>query len=109
MNDPNDFFDDTIDDEFEPDELEFMNLDEEDEPHIKMRTVLLAKNGLLAVLGLKTSAESGMIVRSDPRQGIPSAQTYDDPAAAAMWFNRSLATSKKNGWSVIYDGVPLAG
>lgn len=110
MNNPNDFFDDMIDDEYEPDELEFMDQDDDDEDaSISVRTVLLAKNDMLAVLGLKTTAESGMIVRSDPRQEIPSAQTYDDPEAAAMWFNRSLATSRKNGWSVIYDGAPLVG
>jgi hypothetical protein len=115
MNDENDFFDDMIgdevDDELEPvDELGFMDLDDdEDERLLTLRTVLLVKNEMVAVLGLKTSAESGMITRADPRQDIPSAQAYDDPEAAAKWFNRSLATSKKNGWSVIYDGHPLLG
>jgi hypothetical protein len=113
MNDENDFFDDLIDDEINDesdsgDELEFMDQDD-DERFLTLRTVLLVKNEMVAVLGLKTSAESGMITRADPRQDIPSAQAYDDPEAAARWFKRSLATSKKNGWSVIYDGQPLLG
>jgi hypothetical protein len=114
MNDENDFFDDMIDDEIDGelesgDDLEFLGLDEDDERLLTLRTVLLVKNEMVAVLGLKTSAESGMITRADPRQEMPSAQAYDDPEAAARWFNRSLATSKKNGWSVIYDGEPLLG
>jgi hypothetical protein len=110
MNDDNDFFDDMIDDELDSgDELEFMDLDDDDERFSTLRTVLLVKNEMVAVLGLKTSAESGMITRADPRQEMPSAQAYDDPEAAARWFNRSLATSKKNGWMVIYDGQPLVG
>jgi hypothetical protein len=113
MNDDKDFFDDMIDDEISDeldsgDELEFMDQDD-DERFLTLRTVLLVKNEMVAVLGLKTSAESGMITRADPRQEMPSAQAYDDPEAAARWFNRSLATSKKNGWMVIYDGQPLVG
>jgi hypothetical protein len=114
MNDENDFFDDMIDDEVDDelesgDDFEFMDQDDDDERFLTLRTVLLVKQEMVAVLGLKTSAESGMITRADPRQDIPSAQAYDDPEAAARWFNRSLATSKKNGWSVIYDGQPLLG
>lgn len=117
MNDERDFFDDLIDDSYEaePDELELLGSDDgdfdddEDEENPTLRTVLLVKNEMVAVLGLKTSAESGMITRADPRQEMPSAQAYDDPKAAANWFNRSLATSKKNGWVVFYDGQPLWG
>lgn len=108
MNDEQDFFDDIIDDEAEPDD-EFELMEMEDESSLTLRTVLLVKNDMVAVLGLKTSAESGMITRADPRQEMPSAQAYDDPEAAAKWFKRSLATSVRNGWSVIYDGQPLMG
>ena len=69
----------------------------------------MAKDGMLALLSLKTSEESGLIVRVDPRQSSPAAQKYDDAAAAGKWFNRSLATSKRNGWVVLYDGEPLFG
>ena len=111
MNNQDDFFDDIISDEPElddfagSDEDENYNFDEESE----VRTVLLAKNEMLALLGLKKSAEEGIIVRVDPRQPLPSAQRYDDIESAIEWFNRSLATSRKNGWEVIFDGQPLYG
>lgn len=108
-----DEFDDIISDEAEMDEIEMdeMELDEEDEPdeNVEVRTVLLLKNEMLALLGLKQSAAAGVIVRVDPRQPVPAAQTYDDAAAALRWFNKSLATSKRNGWEVIFDGKPLYG
>lgn len=111
----NDFYDDLINDEveeeleqdFEFDESE--EFDAEDELPMNVRTVVLFKNDMLALLGLKTNESKGMIVRTDPRQELPTAQTYDDPEAATNWFKRSLATSKRNGWSVIYDGEPLVG
>ena len=110
MNNQDDFFDDIISDEpelddFEGSEDEHDDFDEESE----VRTVLLAKNEMLALLGLKKSAAEGIIVRVDPRQPLPSAQRYDDIESAVEWFNRSLATSRKNGWEVIFDGQPLYG
>lgn len=113
MDNQEDFFDDIISDEelelddegdFDADD----SFDDEDED-VEVRTVLLVKNDMLALLGLKQSAEAGVIVRIDPRQSLPSAQKYDDAAAALKWFNRSLATSKRNGWEVIFDGQPLFG
>ncbi|HEY0003555.1 MAG TPA: hypothetical protein VGB17_02000 [Pyrinomonadaceae bacterium] len=112
MKDQNDFFDDLINDEIE-DDVEMDELDEpeddEDDYPANVRTVVLLKNDMLALLGLKTYEQRGVIIRCDPREDVPSAQSYDDPAAAAKWFKRSLATSKKNGWSVVYDGEPLIG
>jgi len=112
MDNQEDFFDDIISDE----ELEFdddsdFDMDDsfDDEEDVEVRTVLLIKNDMLALLGLKQSAETSVIVRIDPRQSLPSAQKYDDAAAALKWFNRSLATSKRNGWEVIFDGHPLFG
>ena len=110
MNNQDDFFDDIISDEPEFDDFE--SNEEEDDDYdeaAEVRTVLLAKNEMLALLGLKKSAEEGIIVRVDPRQPLPSAQRYDDIASAIEWFNRSLATSRKNGWQVIFDGQPLYG
>ena len=116
MNDPNDFIDDEIGDEDDEIDAAFiteaetneMMEEEADEPS-EVRTVLLSKNGMLALLSLKTSIQGGMIVRVDPRQPLPVAQQYEDDAAATMWFKRSLATSKKHGWIVEYDGEPLWG
>jgi len=111
MDNQEDFFDDIISDEeselddHEADEFD----DDEDDMDVEVRTVLLLKNDMLALLGLKQSAEAGIIVRIDPRQSTPSAQSYDDAAAALKWFNRSLATSKRNGWEIIFDGQPLFG
>lgn len=113
MDNQEDFFDDIISDEdsefeeFDEDELD--EEDDGDEADVEVRTVLLMKNDMLALLGLKQSAEAGIIVRIDPRQPAPSAQSYDDAAAALKWFNRSLATSRRNGWEVIFDGEPLFG
>jgi len=109
MNNEEDFFDDIISDEPETDDYEFDEEDDDYEEDVEVRTVLLTKNEMVALLGLKQSAETGVIVRIDPRQSAPSAQSYDDAAAALRWFNRSLATSKRNGWSVLYDGRPLYG
>ncbi|HKQ99219.1 MAG TPA: hypothetical protein VJT09_01020 [Pyrinomonadaceae bacterium] len=113
MNNQEDFFDDIISDEAETEVDEFEGYEEleeeDDDEDAEVRTVLLAKNDMLALLGMKTSAEQSVIVRVDPRQSIPAAQRYDDAAAAAKWFNRSLATSRKNGWEVIFDGEPLFG
>ncbi len=69
----------------------------------------MRKNDLLALLSLRVSAQGCRIVRVDPRQSLPSAQTYEDADAATLWFNRSLATSRRNGWSIIYDGEPSFG
>lgn len=112
MDNKEDFFDDIVSDEdaefeeFDEDELDD---EEDDDADVEVRTVLLMKNDMLALLGLKQSSEAGIIVRIDPRQSTPSAQSYDDAAAALKWFNRSLATSRRNGWEVIFDGEPLFG
>ena len=116
MKDEQDYFDEWIDgDDREADDVELLEFegdededDDDDEPS-EVRTVVMSKNGMIALLSLKTSAAGGQIVRIDPRQPLPSAQSYEDGAAAAQWFSRSLATSKKNGWYVAYDGEPLFG
>ncbi len=110
MNNQEDFFDDIIsDEEEEPEDFEGDYEEEDDDEDAEVRTVVLAKNDMLALLSLKKSDEAGVIVRIDPRQPAPAAQRYDDAAAAVKWFNRSLATSKKNGWEVVFDGQPLFG
>jgi hypothetical protein len=112
MNDQNEFFDDVIGDELEGDETEWESGqdddDEGDEP-LEVRTVVMSKNDMLALLGLKKSTQGGLIVRVDPREEKPAAQVYEDAESATRWFNKSVATSRKNGWSIIYDGTPLFG
>lgn len=110
MNDQNDFFDDMIGDELETDDVEWEpEQDDDDDETAEVRTVVMAKNEMLALLGLKKSARGGLIVRVDPREEKPAAQVYEDATAATKWFNRSIATSRKNGWDIIYDGTPLYG
>ena len=111
MNDQNEFFDDVIGDELDADETEWddeQEMEDDDEP-VEVRTVVMSKNDMLALLGLKKSTQGGLIVRVDPREEKPAAQAYEDAIVATRWFNRSVATSRKNGWSIIYDGAPLFG
>ncbi|HEX8129045.1 MAG TPA: hypothetical protein VF527_08095 [Pyrinomonadaceae bacterium] len=111
MNEPEDFFEEIIGEEEAYDEIgESEDEDDmDDEEPFEVRTAVMQKNDLLAILSLKISAEGGRIVRVDPRQRVPSAQTYEDAEAATHWFNRSLATSRRNGWNVVYDGEPSFG
>ncbi|MDQ1522526.1 MAG: hypothetical protein QOG00_299 [Pyrinomonadaceae bacterium] len=112
MNEPEDFFDEIIGEEEAYDETDESEDDEDDEDDgepFEVRTAVMQKNDLLALLSLKISAGGGRIVRVDPRQRVPSAQTYEDAEAATHWFNRSLATSRRNGWNVVYDGEPSFG
>jgi hypothetical protein len=125
MKDYNDFFDEMIDvddeakteeedDEFLDEDEEFEGDDDEDEVDEEddsavVRTAVLTKNDMLALLSLKATPDGGQIVRLDPRQRLPSMQRYETEEEALNWFTRSLATSRKNGWAVVYDGAPLVG
>jgi len=81
----------------------------EEEDDVAIRTVVMAKEDLMALLCLKTSPRGGIVVRVDPREQRPAAQVYDEGAIAAKWFNKSVATSRRNGWQVLYDGEPAFG
>jgi hypothetical protein len=97
-----------FDDEF-GDEIEgFDDFDDEDDD-IQTRTAILKKNGMVALLCVKTASDGSTVCRVDPREDRPSIQFYDDSQAALHWFTRSLKTSRKNGWQVVYDGLPLQG
>jgi hypothetical protein len=82
--------------------------DDDDEP-AWMRTAVLQKNHMVALLCIKSATRGAAICRVDPREDRPAVQLYADPEKAFEWFRRSLRTSKKNGWSVVYDGLPLRG
>ncbi|MDT7780790.1 MAG: hypothetical protein QOC99_3302 [Acidobacteriota bacterium] len=121
MKDHNDFFDEMIDvddegesgtAEFLEEEAEFDDDDEEEgdeDDSTVVRTALLQKNDMLALISLKASPDGGQIVRFDPRETLPSMQRYESETEALKWFSRSLATSRKNGWAIVYDGTPLVG
>ena len=105
--------------DFEPDDApfedfngsldDFDDFEEQELSEINMRTAVLSKNNMVALLCVKTANEGGAICRVDPREVNPSVQIYDDPAKAMEWFTKSLRTSKQNGWQIVYDGLPLQG
>jgi hypothetical protein len=101
-----DDFDEDLDEGFE---LEEFDETEFDENELETRTVILFKKDMIALLGMRTATQGGTICRVDPRESSPAVQIYDDPTAAADWFKKSLRTSKKNGWQIAYDGLPLFG
>lgn len=76
---------------------------------VETRTAILLKNDMFALLCLKTADQGGAICRVDPRENNPAVQLYDDPTKALDWYTKSLKTSMKNGWRVVYDGLPLEG
>jgi hypothetical protein len=109
MNNEFDFENEDLDfEDFEDFEQHLDDLDLELE-EIHTRTAVLAKNNMFALLCLKTANQGGAICRVDPREERPAVQIYDDPEKALEWFTKSLRTSKKNGWQVVYDGLPLQG
>src|SRR6188508_2947461 len=92
--------------EYDPD----WNLDDEFDDelgNVAMRTAVMQKDNMIALLCIKTASAGAAICRVDPREDRPAVQIYDDAGAAVEWFTKSLRTSKRNGWSVIYDGLPL--
>ena len=97
-----------LDEDFDEDLIEF---DEFEVGHddVSMRTAVMQKNDMIALLCIKTASVGAAICRVDPREDRPAVQIYDDPTAAIEWFTKSLRTSRVNGWNVIYDGLPLQG
>lgn len=104
--------------DFNPDfDLEDEFLDElsefedyiDDEDTVTLRTAVLQKNNMLALLCIKSATAGAAICRVDPREAVPAVQLYEDSEAALEWFTKSLRSSKRNGWSVVYDGLPLQG
>src|SRR5687767_7728932 len=92
------------------DELaDFEDFGEESLDDILVRTAVLQKNNMVALLCLKSATAGAAICRVDPREANPAVQLYDDPSAALEWFTKSLSTSKRNGWRIVYDGLPLQG
>jgi inorganic pyrophosphatase len=96
--------------DFDDEDLGFEDeLDFEEVLPTEVRTVILIKNNMIGLLCMKTSVEGGAICRVDPRESQPSVQIYDDPEKVQQWFNKSLRTSRANGWLLAYDGEPLVG
>lgn len=105
----NDFDFENEDLEFEEFDGDFDEFDEFEADDIFVRTAVLSKNNMIALLCVKTATEGGAICRVDPREAQPAVQLYDDPEKAIEWFNKSLRTSRQNGWQLVYEGLPLQG
>lgn len=95
-------------DDFDEEMAEFDEFDDE-LGEVEMRTAVMQKNDMIALLCIKTATAGAAICRVDPREDHPAVQIYDDADAAVEWFTKSLRTSRRNGWNVIYDGLPLQG
>ena len=80
-----------------------------DEPDVTVRTAVLQKNNMVALLCIKSATAGAAICRVDPRENQPAVQLYDDPAKALEWFTKSLRSSRRNGWNLVYDGLPRQG
>lgn len=99
-----DFEDEDFSDELA--EFEDFDVDLDD---VLVRTAVLQKNNMVALLCIKSAAAGAAICRVDPREAHPAVQIYDDPTAALEWYTKSLRTSRSNGWQIVYDGLPLQG
>ncbi|HBE81775.1 MAG: hypothetical protein JNK51_08120 [Blastocatellia bacterium] len=104
--DPNPDFD--LEREFYDELADFEDFDIENDD-VVLRTAVLQKENMVALLCIKSAPVGAAICRVDPRENLPAVQLYDDPTAALHWFSRSLRTSKANGWNIVYDGLPLQG
>jgi hypothetical protein len=105
----NEFDFDSEDVGFESFDGDFEEFEEFETEDVFVRTAVLSKNNMIALLCVKTANEGGAICRVDPREAQPSVQIYDNPEKAIEWFNKSLRTSHQNGWKIVYDGLPLQG
>ena len=94
--------------DFDEELAEFDEFDDEFDS-VAVRTAVMQKDKMIALLCIKTAKMGAAICRVDPREDYPSVQIYDDANAAVEWFTKSLRTSKRNGWNVVYDGLPLQG
>src|ERR1700755_1227362 len=119
MKDYNDVFDEMIDvdDEAEAEPVEYADEgedcdgddDDDDDDALVVRTAVLTKNEMLALISLKSSDEGGQIVRFDPREPLPAVHRYESGTKGLRCSPATLAPSRRNGWSVVYDGEPLIG
>lgn len=97
-----------FDDDFSDEMAEFEDFDI-DLDDVLVRTAVLQKNNMVALLCIKSATAGAAICRVDPREMHPAVQLYDDPTAALEWYTKSLRSSRRNGWQIVYDGLPLQG
>ena len=109
----NDFFESDpefdLDDAFGDEDAAGLDAFDDEEDEVLVRTAVLQKNNMVALLCIKSATAGAAICRVDPREAQPAVQLYDDPTKALEWFTKSLRTSRRNGWQIVYDGLPLQG
>lgn len=105
----NNDFDNDLEFDFDDDLESYEEFEADDDSEVLVRTAVLQKNNMVALLCIKSATAGAAICRVDPREPRPAVQLYDDPEAALHWFTRSLRSSRKNGWEIVYDGLPLQG
>ena len=66
-----------LDDDFDEDLAEFDEFDDELDD-VKLRTAVMQKNDMIALLCIKTASAGAAICRVDPREDRPAVQIYDD-------------------------------
>ena len=75
---------------------------------MELRTVVMAKNDMLALIGMVKTDEESSITTIDPRREHPMVKTYE-PWLVSDEFRKVLRLSLRNGWRIVYDGEPLWG
>lgn len=98
-----------LNDLFGEDEDTFEEIGDDPDDDVTIRTAVLQKNNMVALLCIKSATAGAAICRVDPRESQPAVQLYDDPSKALEWFTKSLRSSRRNGWTIVYDGLPLQG
>jgi hypothetical protein len=76
----NEFDFDSEDVGFESFDGDFEEFEEFETEDVFVRTAVLSKNNMIALLCVKTANEGGAICRVDPREAQPSVQIYDKPS-----------------------------
>lgn len=84
-------------------------MDEIEINELTIRTAIMSKDELLGIIGLAVAEQFAQVGRFDPRTGEPHTSRWDNHKEARRGFRNMLATSRENGWDVLYDGPPLIG
>ena len=75
---------------------------------MEIRTALMTKNDMFALVSLAIADDEASITTVDPRREQPLVKTYE-PWLATGEYRKVVRLSVRNGWRVIYDGQPLWG
>lgn len=88
--------------DFENEDLSFEDFDfdefdefDEFEDDVFVRTAVLSKNNMIALLCVKTANEGGAICRVDPREAQPAVQLYDDPQKQSNGLTKACTQAIK--------------